>query len=178
MKMGSHGSAEGSVGLSWLAEVVLWLLLFAMTYLIEISTFQWLPAYHFTAGLCMLRFAQAVEHQITELALNLDIELTTTCFLRRAVFWLSVCIAGVTILSSMGVATEVMVNFLTSISFAIGLASQQMLTDMVAGVMVMIWRPFAVGDLIQIEGTDVRGFVHDVLLTETRVDTEVPPCTP
>ncbi len=120
----------------------------------------------------MLRFAQAVEHQMTEIALNLDIELTTTCFLRRAVFWVFVFVAATSILSSMGVATEVMVNTLTSVSFAIGLASQQMLTDMVAGVMVMIWRPFKVGDLIEIEGTDVRGFVYDVLLSETRVDTE------
>jgi len=47
-----------------------------------------------------------------------------------------------------------------------------MLRDIAAGVMVMIWRPFKVGDLIQIEGTDVTGFVFDILLTETRIDTE------
>ena len=163
--------AEDDVVLSLGAEVVLWLTVFGVTLLIEFSPMSWIPAYHVTAGMCMLRLSQSVEHSVTNLALELDIELTTTVFLRRAAFWLCLSLALMYFLSSVGFETAMMVNFLTSASFAIGLASQQLLRDIAAGVMLMIWRPFKVGDLIQMEDGTV-GFVFDILLTQTLVDTE------
>ena len=49
------------------------------------------------------------------------------------------------------------VNVLTSASFAIGLASQQMLRDIAAGIMVMIWRPFKVEKSVSKRDAKVPG---------------------
>eukprot|EP00802_Teleaulax_amphioxeia_P015930 Tamp_16032.p1 GENE.Tamp_16032~~Tamp_16032.p1 ORF type:complete len:431 (+),score=112.74 Tamp_16032:22-1293(+) len=169
---GAGEADDREISLSFATEFLLWSTVIVTTLAIEASTLAWLPAFHVAAGLLLLRASALVEHQITNVALNLDIEVSTTLFLRRATYWLFACLAGVMFLSTVGVHTEALVNILTSASFAIGLASQQMLRDIAAGIMVMIWRPFKVGDLIQIEGTDVKGFVYDILLTETRIDTE------
>jgi len=90
-----------------------------------LHAFSFSQAYSLAAGLFMLRLAQATENKITELALGLDIEVTTTVFLRRASFWVCVCTSACYVMSTMGVQTDVMVNMLTSVSFAVGLASQQ-----------------------------------------------------
>jgi small-conductance mechanosensitive channel len=161
-----------AVGLSVATEIVLWLLLFAVTFVVEVSTFKWLPASNFAAGLSMMRLAQLAESHVTSLLLQLNIELTTTYFLRRVAFYGCMGMSISSILSSLGFETDALVNVITSASFAIGLASQQALKDVAAGVMLMIWRPFRVGDLIELQDDGIRGWVYDILLTETRIDTE------
>ena len=85
--------------------MTLWLTVILVTLVIELSTFSWLPAYHAAAGMLLLRVAQVVENRITELAVELDIDVTTTIFLRRVSFWAFAGLASVSFLSSLGVET-------------------------------------------------------------------------
>lgn len=49
----------------------------------------------------------------------------------------------------------------------VGFAAQAAIGDIIAGVMIGITRPFKLGDLISIEGTEIIGVVHDMTIRHT-----------
>ena len=51
----------------------------------------------------------------------------------------------------------------------VGLASQRVLENLAAGIMLMVFRSFQVGDVVQIAGK--RGVVCKITLLATRIDT-------
>ena len=72
-------------------------------------------------------------------------------------------------LETMGVETASFVAVLAAASFAVGLALQGTLANFAAGIMLLIFRPFSVGDYVEI--ADETGFVHDIQLFFTRLTT-------
>jgi len=58
---------------------------------------------------------------------------------------------------------------LTSVGLAVGLASQRVLENLAAGVMLMIFRNFQIGDMIVVSGR--TGIVSKITLLSTRIDT-------
>lgn len=71
-------------------------------------------------------------------------------------------------LSIFGVETTSLAALLGGAALAIGLAFQKSLSNFAAGVMLLVFRPFKVGDLIEVAG--VKGVVHDVGLFATLLD--------
>jgi small conductance mechanosensitive channel len=72
-------------------------------------------------------------------------------------------------LETMGVETASFVAVLAAASFAVGLALQGTLANFAAGIMLLIFRPFSVGDYVEI--ADETGFVRDIQLFFTRLTT-------
>lgn len=69
-------------------------------------------------------------------------------------------------------------NVLTSLAtvaaaatLAIGLATQSIISNFVAGVLIFIERPFRIGDWIEWDGNNYSGVVEDISLRVTRVRT-------
>lgn len=86
-------------------------------------------------------------------------------FAYYAIFLLAI-FAG---LETLGVETASFVAVLAALGFAIGLALQGTLANFAAGVMLLVFRPFSVGDFVEISGE--TGTVRDISLFFTRIDT-------
>lgn len=86
-------------------------------------------------------------------------------FAYYAIFLLSLFVA----LEEVGVETASFVAVLAAASFAVGLALQGTLANFAAGIMLLIFRPFSVGDYVDIAGE--TGFVRDIQLFFTRLTT-------
>ena len=86
-------------------------------------------------------------------------------FVYYAIFLLAI-FAG---LETLGVETASFVAVLAATSFAVGLALQGTLSNFAAGIMLLIFRPFNVGDYVEISGE--TGFVRDIQLFFTRLRT-------
>jgi len=86
-------------------------------------------------------------------------------FAYYAIFLLSLFVA----LEEVGVETASFVAVLAAASFAVGLALQGTLANFAAGIMLLIFRPFSVGDYVEVSGE--TGFVRDIQLFFTRITT-------
>lgn len=72
-------------------------------------------------------------------------------------------------ISNLGVNTNSLFALLGAAGIAIGLAFQNMLSNIFSGIIVVTFRPFAVGD--QVEIGDSRGFVEEIGVLSTQIRT-------
>ncbi len=75
----------------------------------------------------------------------------------------------ITIASTLGIATTSFVAILGAAGLAIGLALQGSLANFAGGVMLLIFRPFEVGDYVMAQG--IEGFVRDINVFVTKIVT-------
>ena len=74
---------------------------------------------------------------------------------------------GLFILNTFGVQTTSIVAMIGAAGLAIGLALQGTLSNVAAGVMIIIFRPLKIGDFVQVN--DVVGTVKDITLNYTEI---------
>ena len=73
---------------------------------------------------------------------------------------------GIAVLSQLGVKTTSIVAAIGAASLAIGLAMQGALSNVAAGVMIFLFRPYRVGDIIESAGRTGRVRTLDLFVTE------------
>lgn len=78
-------------------------------------------------------------------------------------------LGGLTVLSVFGISVASFAAILAAGAFAIGLAFQGTLGNFSAGAMLLIFRPFKVGDVVEVAG--VKGKVVEIDLFTTQLDT-------
>lgn len=83
--------------------------------------------------------------------------------------WALLAVTGVAVLERLGVQTTSVVAILGAAGLAIGLALQGTLSNLAAGVMLLLFRPFKVGDGVEAGG--LAGTVKDVSLFHTHLVT-------
>jgi small conductance mechanosensitive channel len=96
-------------------------------------------------------------------------EATLVKFAGKAVQWSVMVLAVVMALGTFGIKTTSFAAVLGAAGLAIGLALQGTLSHLAAGVMLLIFRPFKVGDTVEIGGK--RGKVDEIDLFFTILDT-------
>ncbi|WP_372638806.1 mechanosensitive ion channel family protein [Fodinibius sp.] len=74
------------------------------------------------------------------------------------------------VLDRFGVETTSLIAVIGALGLAIGLAWQGVLADFAAGIMILVMRPFKVGDAVDIDGT-ASGTIEEVGLVVTRLNT-------
>ena len=74
------------------------------------------------------------------------------------------------VLSTFGIATTSFVAVLGALGIAIGLALQGTLSNLAAGIMLVLFRPFRVGDRIELGG--ILGVIREVNLFYSELDTD------
>lgn len=94
---------------------------------------------------------------------------TLTRFFSNFARYAVLVVALIACLGVFGVETTSFAAVLAAAGFAIGLAFQNTLSNFSAGVMLLVFRPFGVGDVVQVSG--VRGRVREVELFTTVIDT-------
>jgi small-conductance mechanosensitive channel len=88
--------------------------------------------------------------------------------LNRLIMILILCIAGVTMLGHFGVNVSSLLVFLGGSSVALALAAQETLANMIAGFVIMIDRPFRMGDHIKLPSGEIAD-VTEIGLRSTKL---------
>ena len=94
---------------------------------------------------------------------------TMTRFVAKLVRWLLLLLAALMCLSYFGVETTSFAAVIGAAGLAIGLAFQGTLSNFAAGAMLLIFRPYKVGDVVSIAGN--LGKVFEIELFTTAIDT-------
>ena len=91
-------------------------------------------------------------------------------FLCSLVYYLVLIVAGVAALSMIGIQMASVLTILATAGLAVGLALQGTLSNVAAGVMLLIFRPFKVGDVVDAGGGPM-GKVESIGLFSTTMNT-------
>jgi small conductance mechanosensitive channel len=97
------------------------------------------------------------------------VEATLSKFFGAVARWLVLVLAALTILQTFGIQTTSFAAVVAAMGFAVGLALSGTLGNIAAGVMLLIFRPFKVGDFVIVNG--ISGTVDEIELFTTTLDT-------
>jgi len=92
-------------------------------------------------------------------------------FMRRVILILLTIIVAIIILDYFNIEISGMVTTLGIGSLALALAAQAALADTISGFVIMIDRPYRIGDRIELQDLDTWGDVEDIGLRSTRIRT-------
>jgi small conductance mechanosensitive channel len=94
---------------------------------------------------------------------------TLSIFLSKLVRWAILLLAALTCLNKFGVETTSFAALIGAAGLAIGLAFQGTLSNFAAGAMLLLFRPYKVGDEVNVAG--YSGTVREIELFTTAIDT-------
>ncbi|WP_262689917.1 mechanosensitive ion channel family protein [Kordiimonas aestuarii] len=124
----------------------------------------------FAVLLVGLWLAGFVERRLDKLfARSEKIDTTVANFLSSIGKYAVFVFTGITLLGQFGVETTSLVAVLGAAGLAIGLALQGTLSNLAAGVMLLIFRPFRIGQFVEVGGQS--GTVKAISLFMTKMDT-------
>jgi small conductance mechanosensitive channel len=103
------------------------------------------------------------------MAKNPAIDETLSNFLGSIVKYVLTAIVFIAAITNLGVETASLVAMLGAATLAIGLALQGTLGNVAAGVMLMLFRPYKLGDYVNVAGEE--GVVTDVNIFTTQLST-------
>jgi len=98
-----------------------------------------------------------------------QVDRTLQGFLANLSYWVVMIFVGLAVLSIFGIQTASFIALVGAAGLAVGLAFQGTLSSFAAGVMILIFRPFSVGQGVQVGG--VTGSVKEIGLFTTVLDT-------
>ncbi len=90
-------------------------------------------------------------------------------FIASLVYFVVMAFVIIAVLGSFGVQTASLVAVLGAASFAVGLALQGSLANFAAGVLILLFRPFKVGDWVEVAG--VSGSIKSIAIFSTTMAT-------
>ena len=96
-------------------------------------------------------------------------DLTLTKFFANISAWLILLLVVLACLGIFGVETTSFAAVIGAAGLAVGLAFQGTLSNFAAGVMLLTFRPFKVGDAVKVAGE--TGLIHEIDLFMTKMDT-------
>ena len=96
-------------------------------------------------------------------------DLTLTKFFANVARYVVLILALLSCLGVFGVDVTSFAAVLAAAGFAIGLAFQNSLSNFSAGVMLLVFRPFKVGDVVNVAGQ--TGIINEIELFTTQMDT-------
>jgi len=115
-------------------------------------------------------FAGRIKALLRRVMVARHIDVTLTSFLGQLCYWLIIAFVVVVSLQKAEIIdTTPFSAVLGASALAIGLALQSSLTDFAAGVMIILFRQFRVGD--EIEAAGVKGVVEEISIFSTHLKT-------
>jgi len=93
------------------------------------------------------------------------VDKTLVIFVKNLTYYVLLAFVVLAALGNLGVQTTSLVAILGASALAVGLALQGSLANFAAGVIIILFRPFKVGDRIEAGG--VEGFVEDIQIFNT-----------
>ncbi|MFY9243385.1 MAG: mechanosensitive ion channel domain-containing protein [Polaribacter sp.] len=96
-----------------------------------------------------------------------NVDITLQKFLGNLVGWLLKILLFITVISQLGIATTSFAAIIAAAGLAIGLALQGSLGNFAGGVLIMIFKPFKIGDLVEAQGE--IGVVKEIDIFTTKL---------
>lgn len=94
---------------------------------------------------------------------------TLVTFLRNITYYVLLVFVCIAALNKIGIETTSFVALIGAASFAVGLALQGSLANFAAGVMLILFQPFKIGD--EIETAGASGIIKEVQIFSTIMET-------
>lgn len=116
-------------------------------------------------GFAVARWVRRRIERVAERRANLDPALFG--FLGDLAWYAIVAFAVLFVMNTFGIRTTSLVALIGAAGLAIGLALQGTLSNIAAGVMLILFRPFKIGDFVDVNG--VLGTVKDISLNYTEM---------
>lgn len=113
--------------------------------------------------------ARWARHLVLAACKRAEVEPTAGKFFAKLSGWVILLIAASFVLGKFGVDTASLSVLLGAVGLAIGLAFQGTLSNFASGIMLMIFRPYKIGDTIVAAGQ--TGIVYEIDLVSTTLDT-------
>lgn len=82
-----------------------------------------------------------------------EVDPTLIPFLGSMVYYLALAVVLIAVLGLFGIQTTSLIALLGAAGLAVGLALQGTLSQFASGIMLLIFRPFGVGDRVEVSGT-------------------------
>lgn len=114
-------------------------------------------------------FARVIRFWLSRLMKLRGVDPMLGSFVRSVAHILIIAFVIIASLSQLGIQTSSLVAVVGAAGLAIGLALQSSLSNFAAGVMIIIFRPFKVGDYIEAAG--VGGNVEEIQIFSTQLST-------
>ncbi len=118
------------------------------------------------AGTYIIRF---INRMVRKFFLKKDYDLALESFLQSFINIALKIILFVLVITQLGVQTTSLVAVLASAGLAIGLALQGSLANFAGGVLILLFKPFKVGDFISAQSVD--GTVKEISIFTTKLST-------
>lgn len=115
-------------------------------------------------GLYVIRL---INRFIRRVMVKRDLDPTLTKFLADILLWVLRVLLFVTFISKLGIETSSFVAILGAMGLAIGLSLQGSLSNFAGGMLIILFKPFKVGDTIEAQGN--IGMVSEIQIFVTKL---------
>lgn len=116
-----------------------------------------------------LWFTSFITKTAKKLMQKQNVEITLTNFLGNIIFWTLRIMLFITVISKLGVETSSFVAILGAAGLAVGLSLQGSLSNFAGGILIILFKPFRVGDSIEVQGE--HGRVEEIMIFSTKIIT-------
>ncbi|MEX0995723.1 MAG: mechanosensitive ion channel domain-containing protein [Flavobacteriaceae bacterium] len=104
---------------------------------------------------------------LRKLLIKREVDLSLQKFLLNLLGWVLKFVLFVIVISQMGIQTTSFIAVLGAAGLAVGLALQGSLSNFAGGVLIILFKPFKIGDFIEAQGES--GTVKDISIFYTKV---------
>src|SRR5690554_5582531 len=118
-------------------------------------------------GILVIRLIKGVVQKIVD---KKEVDPTVSGFLLNMISWLLKLLLFIAVISKLGVETSSFVAVLGAMGLAIGLSLQGSLSNFTGGLLIIMFKPFRVGDYITAQ--DISGTVKSIQIFNTQVNTD------
>ena len=114
--------------------------------------------------------AAKIIHRITKrYLLKANIDQLLVNFAANILYWTLILVVIIAALSSLGIDTTALIALLGAAGIAVGIALQDSMKNFASGVLLIVFRPFSIGDFVEAGGTS--GVVEEITLFTTMMRT-------
>ncbi len=113
--------------------------------------------------------AGIIRSNVRKAMVKAEVDATLIPFVASLVYYVVLAVVIIAVLSLFGIQTTSLIAVLGAAGLAVGLALQGTLSNFAAGVMLLMFRPFKVGDFVEIGG--IAGSVVAVKIFSTVIKT-------
>jgi len=113
--------------------------------------------------------ARYIDRMLDKIFTKRGVEISIAKFARnviKAIIYIGICFA---VLNQLGIQTTSFLAIFASVGVGIGMALSGTLQNFAGGVMVLLTRPFKIGDYVQMQG--VEGTIKEIRLFNTTINT-------
>lgn len=110
---------------------------------------------------------RVINRLIRKIMVKRDLDPTLTKFLADILLWALRVLLFVTFISKLGIETSSFVAILGAMGLAVGLSLQGSLSNFAGGMLIIMFKPFKVGDTIEAQG--MTGTVNEIQIFVTKL---------